>query len=48
MEMTQNQVYGAGKEAAANISMETNVGYGVNEMKPHDPVDKEDAYEYIV
>ena len=52
MEMTQNQVYGVpapGKgEAAANISMETNVGYGVSKTKPLDhPVDKEDSYDYI-
>ena len=37
-----------GKEAAANISMETNVGYGVSKMKPLDPVYKEDAYDYIL
>ena len=50
MEMTQNQVYGVpapGKEAAANISMETNMGYGVRKTKPLDPVDKEDSYDYI-
>ena len=55
IEMTQNQVYGVpltkstGQEAAADITMEENVGYGVtSDSKRNNPQTSQDeSYEYI-
>ena len=54
VEMTQNQVYGVsiakdtstgGQQAADNITMETNEGYGVGRAKQ--PRAEDESYEYI-
>ena len=55
IEMTRNQVYGVpltkgtGQEAAADIPMEENVGYGVtSDSKRNNPQTSQDeSYEYI-
>ena len=55
IEMTQNQVYGVpltkgtGQEAAVDITMEENVGYGVtSDSKRNNPQTSQDeSYEYI-
>ena len=56
IEMTQNQVYGVpltkhtGQEAAADIPMEENVGYGVtSDSKRNNPQTSQDeSYEYFM